>query len=122
MPILLLVILLLGILFGLLTLGGLAAAIIMTGLLIEGVVVVAFILVTFWLVKIIIGTLIGKLILNAAKPGLGDHRIWPLLVGVPIVAVLAALPYIGWLFALAMSFFGLGSLWLKERKVSSKKA
>jgi cytoskeletal protein CcmA (bactofilin family) len=120
--VLLVVVVLAGVIFGFLTLGGLAAAAVFAGLAIAGALIVAFVLVTAWLTKVTIGMLIGKLILNAARPGLGEHKIWPLLVGVPVVAVLVALPYIGWLFGVAVLFFGLGALWIWGRDALVKKA
>ncbi|MGA2821263.1 MAG: hypothetical protein ABSF61_11470 [Anaerolineales bacterium] len=120
--VLLLAVVLAGVAFSVLTLGGLAAAAVLMGLLVGAALIIAFVLVTSWLTKITVSELIGKLILNAARPGLGDHRIWPLLVGVALIALLVTLPYVGWLFATAMLFFGLGSLWIWGREAVSRKA
>jgi hypothetical protein len=88
-----------------------------------------FVLIISWLTKVTLSELIGKLILNATRPGLGDHRIWPLLVGVAIIAFLVTLPHVGWLFAVAMLLFGLGSRgsgggrgWRPERRDRSSEA
>lgn len=99
--------------FAALTLGGLAAAAAILGLLLLIELVVAFVLVTSWLTFIVIGTLIGRLILNAIRPGLGEHRIWPLLLGVLLIAIVTEAPFIGGLIGLLVVLFGLGALWLQ---------
>lgn len=99
--------------FATLTLGGLAAAAAILGLLLLIEMVIAFVLVTSWLTFVTIGTLIGRLILNALKPGLGEHRLWPLLLGVVLIAIVTEAPFIGWLIGLLVVLFGLGALWLQ---------
>lgn len=102
--------------FAALTLGGLAAAAAILGLLLLIELVVVFVLVTRWLTFLTIGTLIGRLILNAVKPGLGEHRIWPLLLGVVLIAIVTEAPFIGWVVGLLVVLFGLGALWLQGKE------
>jgi len=42
------------------------------------------------------------------------------VIGVSIIALIVALPYIGWLFGLLVMFTGLGALWLWGRERVSK--
>jgi hypothetical protein len=46
---------------------------------------------------------------------LAEHKFLPLVVGAVIIALLVALPYIGWLFGVLIMFVGLGALWIWGR-------
>jgi hypothetical protein len=111
---------LLALLFGFLTLGKLAGLSVWLGLLTIVLLIFGFVLAAGFMVKIVASDLIGKLILNAARPGLGEHKIWPLLAGVVIIAILISLPFVGWLFKALTIFFGLGALWLLGREALAK--
>jgi cytoskeletal protein CcmA (bactofilin family) len=111
---------LLAMLFGFLTLGKLTSLSVWLGLLTIVLLIFGFVLAAGFMVKIVASDLIGKLILNAARPGLGEHKIWPLLVGVVIIAILISLPFVGWLFKALTIFFGLGALWLLGREALAK--
>jgi cytoskeletal protein CcmA (bactofilin family) len=111
---------LLAMLFGFLTLGKLTGLSVFLGLLTIILLIFGFILAAGFVVKIVASDLIGKLILNTARPGLGEHKIWPLLVGVVIIAILISLPYVGWLFKALTVLFGLGALWLLGREALAK--
>jgi cytoskeletal protein CcmA (bactofilin family) len=104
-----------GLLFGVLTLGGMSGTIIWVGILALFAMVVGFVLVTAFLTQITVAWLGGKLILARVKPELAEHKFLPLVVGVVIVALLVALPYIGWLFGAIVMFIGLGALWIWGR-------
>jgi len=111
---------LLALLFGVLTLGKLSSLSVGLGLLTIVLLVFGFVLAAGFVVKIVASGLVGKLILNKAKPGLGEHKVWPLLVGVGVIAILISLPYVGWLFKMLLIFFGLGALWLLGREALVK--
>jgi cytoskeletal protein CcmA (bactofilin family) len=104
-----------GILFGVLTLGGMSGTIIWVGILAIFAMILGFVLITVFLTKIIVAWLSGKLILARIKPELADHKVWPLVIGTVILALLVALPYIGWLFGVLVMFIGLGALWIWVR-------
>jgi MFS family permease len=104
-----------GILFGVLTLGGMSGTIVWIGILAIFALILGFVLVTAFLTKIVVAWLSGKLILSRIKPELADHKVWPLVVGVIIVALLVALPFVGWLFKWFAMFLGLGALWIWGR-------
>ncbi len=106
-----------GILFGTLTLGSLSGTIIVVSLLAIFTLIVGFVLVTAFLAKIVVSWLGGKLILARISPALAESKIWPLVLGVVIVTLLTALPGIGWLFGLVVTFLGLGALWLWGREI-----
>jgi hypothetical protein len=103
---------LLGIGFGLVQLGGLGGAIIWLALGTIVVGFVLFILALVYLAKLVVGYALGKWILTRLSPAAAEKVIWPLLLGVLIVVILIALPYIGSLFNFVLTLFGLGALWL----------
>lgn len=105
-----------GLFFGVLTLGGVSGSIIWLGLLSIFALTIGFILVTSFLTKIVVAWLGGKMIFKSMNSTLADSKIWPLVLGVVIVALLTALPLVGWLFGLAVMFFGLGALWIWGRE------
>ncbi len=113
--VILIVMILGGVLFGALTLGGMSGTIVWVGILVLFALIVGFVLVTAFLTKIVVAWLGGKLILARIKPELAEHKVWPLVLGVVIVALLAALPFVGWLFKLLIMFLGLGALWIWGR-------
>ena len=105
-----------GVVFGALTLGSLSGTIVWIGILALFALILAFVLFTAFVAKITIGWLGGKMILARIKPELAEHKIWPLVVGMIIIAILIALPLVGWLFNLVIVLFGLGALWLWTRE------
>ncbi len=109
-----------GIIFGALTLGGISGTIIWLGILSMFALIVTFVLATAYISKIVVGTALGKSIFNKINPALAEHKFWPMIVGVVIIAVvvglfkfpLLPLGFFGWLLNFAVVLFGLGSLWL----------
>jgi hypothetical protein len=104
-----------GILFGVLTLGGMSGTIIWLGILVIFAMILGFVLITAFLTKIVVAQLSGKLILARFKPTLAEHKVWPLVIGVVLIALLVAIPFIGWLFGVFIMFVGLGALWIWGR-------
>ena len=117
-----------GIIFGVLTLGGISGTIIVLGILSLFGLIVAFVLATAYVTKIVVGTALGKWILSKINPDLAEHKFWPMLLGVVIIAVVVALfrfpllplGFFGWLINFAVVLFGLGALWLWGRERLSK--
>jgi hypothetical protein len=56
--------------------------------------------------------LIGRLLLTPLSPRAADTKVWCVLLGVLVYLLLAAIPYLGWLVAVAATFFGLGAIWM----------
>lgn len=113
-----------GMIFGLLTLGGLSGAIIWLGILSLFALTVAFVLATAYVTKIVVGAALGKWIFSKTNPTLADHKFWPMVLGVIVIAVVVALfrfpllplGFFGWLLNFAVVLFGLGALWLWGRE------
>ena len=104
------------VIFGIITLGGISGTIIWVAILALFAAVVGFVLVTVFLTKIIVAWLGGKWILGRFNPSLAEHKVWPLVLGVVILALLIELPFVGWLIGLLVMFLGLGALWIWGRE------
>ncbi len=120
--VIIIVMILLAVIFGVLTLGGLSTAVVFISLLALFGLILGFVLVTSYLVMVVMGQLLGKLIFKLFGSNLTDHRIWPMLLGVFLVAILVALPLVGWLIKFVVIFFGLGAMWLWGREALAKPA
>ena len=82
-----------------------------------GLMALGFALSIFWLSiayfsKIVIAFLVGSLIFKRFIPQRSQVRIWPFLTGVFLYALLASIPYLGWLIAVVTTLFGLGAIWM----------
>lgn len=111
-----------GILFGFLSLGGVTATIVWVGILSIFAMIVAFVLFSGFGAQILTAWLGGKWILGRFNPALAEHKVWPLLLGVVIVGLLVKLPFVGWFIGFLIMFFGLGALWLWARERMKKPA
>jgi len=110
------VIVLLAILLGILTLGNLVGSVVWLGIAVVVALAVLFGLVVTYLSKIVVGYWGGRLVLKSINPKWAANPIWPVLLGALIVAILMAIPLVGWLLGLIITLFGLGTLWLLSRK------
>lgn len=111
-----------GVIFGVISLGGVTATIIWVGILSIFALIVGFVLFTGFGAQILVAWMSGKWILGRFNPALAEHKVWPLLLGVFIVGLLVQLPLVGWLIGFLIMFFGLGALWLWGRDRMSKPA
>ena len=70
----------------------------------------------FWLAiayvsKLIVAILIGRLLLQWLAPRISqNNNLWSLLLGVILYALVASIPYLGWVIATVVTFIGLGAL------------
>ena len=117
------IIVLAGLLFGVLTLGGLAGTIISVGILSLLALILGFVLVTSFVAKIVFGQALGKWLLGRANSPLADHRFWPMVIGVLITVAVIALfsfplipGFLGALLNFAVILLGRGALWLWGRE------
>ncbi|MBC8334597.1 MAG: hypothetical protein ISR59_03810 [Anaerolineales bacterium] len=110
------------VILGFLSLGGLSGTIIILGLLALFTLIVGFILTVAYGTKIIVSVLGGKLILARVQPDLVNHKVWPLVVGVVILATIMSVPFAGWMIKLIVALFGLGALWILGREQFSRES
>lgn len=109
-----------GILMGVVTLGGLATAIFFVGLSGWGLASSSFGLVLIYGSKLVIASAVGLWLCGKALPKLCLHSFWALVVGVILYVFVEgllslALPGVGVLFDLLVTFLGMGACWLAWR-------
>ena len=101
-----------GILVSMLTLGGLASAWFGVGLSALGLICTLFLLLVSYGSKMVVALLVGRWLLRAAAPKNEIADGWALVVGVVIYALLRGIPVLGWLIGAIVTLLGLGGLWL----------
>jgi hypothetical protein len=113
-PLLFIVMFMLDIILGILTLGGLVGIITSVILVLVAALVVGFWIVSVYITKIAFSYLIGWLILKRTASTWVDKAMGliPLLIGLVIFVVVRSIPFVGWLFSLLITIFGLGAMWL----------
>jgi len=104
------------VLMGALTLGSLLGAVLSVG----GAAVIAAIsvyaLVLSFATKSVVAYLGGRAILNRLQPEWAQNVIWPLLLGLVILAILFAVPIFGGITEFVVMIFGLGAIFLLLRE------
>jgi cytoskeletal protein CcmA (bactofilin family) len=117
MLILVAVVALIAVIMGALTLGRLVALVIGLGLLSEGALALGFWITIGLIAHIVVGSLLGSLVLERFRPERAGGRMLALLVGLVILAILGAVPYLGGILRLLVALLGLGAvcLWLYGR-------
>ena len=101
---------LLAVLVGALSLGNLAGLIVGVSLVALAAGIMLSILVLSYLAQMIVAYLGGRWLLNKIKPELSEKIYWPLLLGLIIIALLVAIPWLGNWIGFAVILFGLGAL------------
>lgn len=123
---LVLVAIVLGITFGLLSLGGLSVASVIGALLAGSGLLYVFLTAAAWVSKIVVGIALGRAIFARLSPAGAASRWWPMLLGVsllvPSLWLLSFVPYLGDLADLIITILGLGALvvavWVRWRPAS----
>jgi cytoskeletal protein CcmA (bactofilin family) len=107
---------------GALQLGGLAGATVVGGLVIDSGLLLTFIVVLAWLSKLIVGLAIGQRLMQTLAPTYVASRVWPMALGVLLVALLIALPYVGTWVNIVVTLMGMGTLalvvWESRRRAT----
>lgn len=106
----------LAILLGWVTLDSLVWVVIGFGLLALVALVVLFAFAAAFIAQIVVSYLGGRLILARINPDWAASRVWPLLLGLLLLIILTAIPYLGGLISLVVILLGLGALWLLARE------
>ena len=110
---LIIVAIVLGIVLGLLTLGSLVAIEVIASILFIFLLTFGFIVGAFFLADALVGLALGRWIARAFNMRMSTDR-WSelglLAIGAAVVAILTAIPVIGWIFKLAVVLGGLGAL------------
>jgi cytoskeletal protein CcmA (bactofilin family) len=98
--------------FGILGFGGLVVSITGLGVLTNVAIIVWFLLAAGYISKIVFSFLVGRMILERIQASWGTGRVWPLVLGVVIYAIIRAIPILGWFIGFIVTLVGLGALWL----------
>jgi hypothetical protein len=118
-PTVILVIVLVGLLFGVTTLFELAGIWVTFGFTALGAACFAFFTVLFWAGKLLISFIIGKWLFSKMLPN-STGRVWPFVTGAVIFALLAAIPIFGFLFSFVAALAGLGVMWYALRRPAAQ--
>lgn len=100
-----------GILVSLISLGGLSNLVFGVGYSGLGLIVAVFTFLVATGSKVVASYMVGDLIFERLAPQAQGRKVWALVVGVVIYVILAALPFVGWVFAWIATFLGLGAIW-----------
>ena len=110
-PIIIIALVLLALFFGLLTLAEVDFIILGLGFSALTLAGVIFILLFAWTGKLITAYVIGQWLLRKMNSPVADGRFWPLALGAVILAILLAIPFLGWLIWFVLALVGLGAIW-----------
>jgi cytoskeletal protein CcmA (bactofilin family) len=111
-----LLILLVGILTAVVSLGGLSRAVFSLGLSGLGLAFSIFLISISFGSKLVVAQLGGRMILERLAPASAENRFWPLALGVFIYVLLRGIPLLGWLVGVFTTLLGLGAIWLILRQ------
>lgn len=119
----LLIVLVIGL--GMLTLGGLAWGAFWSGTVGLGAFFTFFTLLIAFGSKLVVAYPVGQWIMQRLQGGTASEPVgwqqgWPLLVGVLLYAVVAGIPYFGFVVNILVTLLGLGAMWLSWRERTTK--
>jgi len=108
---------------GIATLGGLAKAWVGGGILAELTLVIGVLVTAVYLPTVVVGLAGGGLVLGRGGAASGDggaKRFAALTLGVLVLVLLMAIPFLGTLIGILVLLLGLGSLWLRGAEARRK--
>lgn len=76
-----------------------------------------FCVCVFYVSKIVVALFFGRLLLGLVSKKAATLTLVPMLLGIVLYALLASVPYLGFVVSTVVTFFGLGALWLSLRPV-----
>lgn len=76
------------------------------------ILIAAFYAFAFLVGRMCSGYIIGKRVLRQVKEKGTIKRIWPAVVGIPLVLILFGIPYVGWIISLIFTMWGVGGIML----------
>jgi len=111
-PVVTFLVIALNLILGVLGFGGLVVSITGLGFLTNVTIIVGFLIAAGYITKAVVGLLVGRLLLRRIREPWGAGRVWPLVLGIVLFAIVRAIPILGWFIGLIVTLFGLGALWL----------
>jgi len=120
-PVIAFLMIVLDLILGGLGFGGLVVSITGLGFITNATIIVSFLIAVAYITKIVVSFLVGRMILQRIREPWGAGRVWPLVLGVVLFAVLRAIPILGWWIGLIVTLFGLGAIWLMVWEASRRR-
>lgn len=100
-----------GIVIAMTTLGGLATATFVVGGGIAALLVSIFTVIVLWGSKIIVATLIGRLVLHTLAKSYAENLPLAFVVGLLLFEIVAAIPFLGPVVTIVTILLGVGAIW-----------
>jgi cytoskeletal protein CcmA (bactofilin family) len=101
-----------GILFAVITLGALSRVVFGIGFSSLALVFAVFVLLVNYGSKLVVAYLAGTRLLGQLAPNAKNQAVWGTLLGVLVYVLVRSIPFIGWLVGLVVTVIGLGGMWL----------
>jgi hypothetical protein len=111
-----LVVISLGLLFALVSLGGLGRTVFGVGFSALALVLTIFTLLVNYGSKLVVAFLAGQWVVGKLFPNASVSRIWVMLTGIVIYVLLRAIPVAGWIIAVGVTLLGMGAIFLAVRQ------
>lgn len=104
------------IILGVITLGNLAWTTLGLGAVSLTAMAIGFHIAVAYISKILVGYLVGRWLFVQVRPASSENRFWPVVVGILIFALLESIPFVGLVFNVFITLFGLGALFILLRE------
>ncbi|MCD4672761.1 MAG: polymer-forming cytoskeletal protein [Anaerolineaceae bacterium] len=101
-----------GILFAVITLGALSRVVFGIGFSSLALVFAVFLLLVNYGSKLVLAYLVGTRLLGQVASNAKNQHVWGTLLGVLLYVLMRSIPFLGWLVGLVATVFGLGAMWL----------
>ncbi len=108
------------VLLGILSLGGLGQSILFLGLASIAWLMVVFTILLVYGSKLVVAYWLGTLVMTNILRDSKYQKAVGLLVGILLVVLVSAIPFVGWLIKLAITLIGLGAMWYVYRNKTGK--
>lgn len=105
----------LGLLLALVTLGSVSGPVFGLGFSALGLALAVFAFLIGTGSKVVVSLLVGGLLVDKIAPQTPNRKVWVLLAGVFLYALIRSIPFIGWLVALVATLIGMGAMYLAYR-------
>jgi hypothetical protein len=111
-----------GLLLAILTLGSVSGPLFGLGFSALGLALAVFSFLVGTGSKVVVALLVGGLLIDQLAPQSPNRKVWMLLAGVFIYALIRSIPLVGWLIALVATLIGVGAMYLAYRASRAQRA
>jgi hypothetical protein len=95
-PVVAFLVIVLDLIFGGLGFGSVVVSITGLGFLTNATIIVSFLITVAYITKAVVSFLVGRMILERIREPWGAGRVWPLVLGIVLFAIVRAIPFLGW--------------------------